>query len=168
MSFISRVGTKYARAARNTTCDSVSIAVGTATVIAAATMLAPYAAAAFPAIVLLSENEGHGDCPKWLLIILYLVLAPGTAIGAVVGHTKRMARKSGLHMACTVAAAYIWLNVIFAGSFLLKFSPGHQLNAPAELQWTLFACSMTVPFTFAALFIHLIEGNSPEPASQHD
>ena len=143
MTYTSRVSRKYWTTGRRLTENTLTLAGGCALVTLSMTMAIPYLIATIPAMLLMQENEGYEDCPKWLLFILVAVLAPGTAMIRVVEWTGRYAARSGWHRTGALVLTYAFTNAIFVGAIMLKFAPGSQPDLPEGVAWFLFASAMS-------------------------
>ena len=155
MTYFRRIGNKY--------LPSGSLAWNAAAIpavcglVAAATVLAvPYGAIALPARLLMLEDEGYDDCPMWFKYPLTAILVPGAALMATAQYAGTLASRSGWHRAWAAGTTYAWMNLIFVGSFFVKFSPEHQLPGPGAVQWFAFGCVMSgIPVAAAFLFYQL-------------
>ena len=152
MSYAKRVSNKYWQTGAWLT-TRISMMTGASLLITIAGFTSiPYLTVAAPAFLLWKENEGHGDCPKWLLSVLGGILAPGRAVIAAADWARAQTMRSGWHETATVGSAMILGYTAVMVSIFLKFAPMGQPDLPEALAWFLFACgTATAPVN--ALFI---------------
>ena len=157
MTYFRRVGNKYLPGGRNLAWNAAAIPAVCGFAAAATVMVIPYGAVALPAYLLMLEDEGYDDCPKWLKYPLIAILVPGDALLATAQYAGKLASRSGWHRLWATVTTFAWMYLIFAGSFTLKFSPEHQLPASGAVQWFAFGCVMAGMPVAVAFMCYLID-----------
>lgn len=157
MTYFRRVGNKYLPGGGSLAWNAAAIPAVCGLVAAATVLTIPYGAMALPAGLLLLEDEGYDDCPKWLKYPLMAILLPGDALLATAQYAGKLASRSGWHRVWAAVTTYAWMNLIFIGSLMVKFSPDYRLPAPEAVQWFAFGCAMAGIPAAVAFIWHLMD-----------